>query len=107
MEVALEPDIVAFARNLYQASPAERVSLIRARVPASRIPELAAVMQVSRVSLPGMLNVFGASIRRKTRQGVMLSMEHSERVMGLLRLIGQVTVLVDDSGDSKEFNAAR
>lgn len=107
MEMALEPDIVAFAKGLYHASAAERVSLIRAGVPASRIPELATAMQISRKRLLGMLNLSGASSSRKAHQGRMLSMDHSERVIGLVRLIGQVAVMVDESGGAKEFNAAR
>lgn len=107
MEMVLESDTVSFAKWLHRASPAERVSLIRAGVPASRIQELAAAMHVSQDRLLGMLKLPDASIRRKTRQGVMLSMEQSERVIGLARLIGQVAVMVDDSGDTKDFDAAR
>ncbi|WP_187394865.1 antitoxin Xre/MbcA/ParS toxin-binding domain-containing protein [Zoogloea oleivorans] len=103
----MEPDTVAFAKSLHRASPAERVSLIRAGVSASRIPELAVAMRVSRERLLGMLNLPDASIRRQARQGVMLSMEQSERVIGLARLIGQVAVMVEDSGGPKDFDAAR
>lgn len=103
----MEPDTVAFAKSLYYASPAERISFIRARVPASRVPELAAAMQVSRQRLLSMLNLPGASIRRKARLGALLSREHSERVIGLIRLIGQLAVMVDDSGDPLDFDAAR
>ncbi len=103
----MEPDTVAFAKSLHRASPAERVSLIRAGVPASRIPELAAAMSVSRERLLGMLNLPETSIRRKARQGAMLSTEHSERVIGLVHLIGQVAVMVEDSGDPTDFDAAR
>lgn len=105
--MTLEPYTVAFAKSLHRASPAERVSFIRAGVPASRIPELAAAMQVSQERLLGMLNLPGASIGRKARQGVMLSMEHSERLIGVVRLIGQVAVMVGDSGDPIDFDAAR
>ncbi|MBS0370578.1 MAG: DUF2384 domain-containing protein [Proteobacteria bacterium] len=37
----------------------------------------------------------------------MLSTDQSERVLGLERLIGQVAVMVGDSGDSTGFDAAR
>lgn len=34
-------------------------------------------------------------------------MEHSERVIGLARLIGQVAVMIDNSGDPHDFDVAR
>lgn len=106
-EMALEPDMMALARTLNQASQGERVRLIRNGVAASRILELVEAMHVSRERLLGMLNLPDASVKRKIRQRAMLSQEQSERVLGLLRLIGQVAVMVEHSGDPKEFDAAR
>lgn len=103
----MESDTTTLAKTLYRASPAERVSLIRARVPASRIQELVAAMQVSRESLLRMLNLPGASIRQKARSGAMLSTEQSERLIGLMQLIGQVAFMVVDTGDATDFDAAR
>lgn len=105
--MALEPDTTTFAKTFYRASPAERVSLIRAGVPASRIPELVAAMQVSRESLLRILNLSESSTRQRARLGAMLSMEQSERVIGLMQLIGQIAFMVEDAGDSKDFDAAR
>ncbi len=106
-EMTLEPDITTFAKTLYRASPAERVSLIRAGVPASRLPELVAAMHVSRECLLRILNLPGAATRQKARPGAMLSTEQSELVIGLMQLIGQVAFMVDDTGDSTNFDAAR
>lgn len=106
-EMTLELDMTAFAKNLYRASPAERLRLIRTGVPASRIPELAEAMHLSRECLLGMLKLPGLSARRNARKGSMFSTEQSERVIGLACLIGQVAVMVDNSGDSKDFDAAR
>ncbi|WP_161493356.1 antitoxin Xre/MbcA/ParS toxin-binding domain-containing protein [Zoogloea sp. LCSB751] len=103
----MEPDITTFAKTLYRASPAERVSLIRAGVPASRLPELVAAMHVSRECLLRILNLPGAATRQKARPGAMLSTEQSELVIGLMQLIGQVAFMVDDTGDSTNFDAAR
>lgn len=106
-EMALEPDMMAFARRLNQASQGERERLIRSGVAASHIQDLVETMHVSSERLLSMLNMPGSSVRRKIRQGVMLSPEHSERVLGLVCLIGQVTVMVEDSGSPNEFDAAR
>lgn len=64
-------------------------------------------MHVSSERLLSMLNMPSSSVRRKIRQGLMLSPEHSERVLGLVCLIDQVTVMVEDSGSPNEFDAAR
>ena len=95
------------ATSLYQASPAERVSLIRNGVSASRLSGLAAAMHVSQAGLLIMLNLPGASIRRMIREGMLLSTEQAERVIGLERLIGQVAIMVEGSGDPKGFDAVR
>ncbi|WP_161493246.1 antitoxin Xre/MbcA/ParS toxin-binding domain-containing protein [Zoogloea sp. LCSB751] len=102
----MKPDSMVLAKSLYQASPAERVSLIRNGVPASRIVNLVEAMHVSREHLLGMLNLPSTSIRLKIRQGAMLATEQAERVVGLERLIGQIVIMVEDSGDPKEFDAA-
>ena len=57
MEMNFKPDALAFAKELYCASQAERISLIRARVPASHILELAEAMSLSRKRLLSMLNL--------------------------------------------------
>lgn len=98
---------MAFATSFHLASPAERVSIIRNGVPASCISNLVAAMHVSRRRLLAMLNLPSASIRRRTRQDGLLSTEQSERVIGLVRLIGQVAVMVEGSSDPKNFDAAR
>ncbi|MBS0370864.1 MAG: DUF2384 domain-containing protein [Proteobacteria bacterium] len=103
----MEPDTTTFAKTLYRASPAEHVSLIRAGVPASRLSELVAVMHVSRKCLLRMLNLPGVATRQKARPGATLSPEQSERVIGLMQLIGQVAFMVGDTGGSTNFDAAR
>lgn len=98
---------MALAKSLNQASLGERVRLIRNGVAASHLLGLVEAMHVSRERLLSMLKMPDGSIRRKSRQGAMLSQDQSERVLGLLRLIGQVAVMVERSGDPKEFDAAR
>lgn len=97
----------AFAKSLNQASQGERVRLILSGVAASHIPDLVEAMHVSSERLLSMLNMPSSSVRRKIRQGLMLSPEHSERLLGLVCLIGQVTVMVEDSGSPNKFDAAR
>jgi uncharacterized protein (DUF2384 family) len=46
-----------------------------------------------------------ATVVRKIKNGETLSPEQSERVIGLERLIGQVAVMVAESGDPAGFDA--
>lgn len=102
-----QANLVAFAKSLYLASAAERVGFIRQGVPASRVEELAEAMHVPRERLSGILRLPSSSVRRKIRQDATLSIEQSERVIGLMSLIGQVAVLVEGSGDPQGFDAVR
>lgn len=79
----MEVDMMAFAKSLYRASPAERVGLIRNGVPVSRVEDLVEAMHVSREHLVSILKLPGFSARRNARKGAMLSTEQSERVIGL------------------------
>jgi len=103
----VEAAIVMQAKSLYLASPAERVRLIRKRIPASHLKELADSMHILQGHLLSILNLPSASVRRKSRQGAMLTTEQAERVVGLECLIGQVAVMVEESGDTIGFDAAQ
>ena len=92
--------MVAYAKNLYQASPAEYVGVIRGKVPATHVDQIADVTSVTKERLIRILDLRRATIARKIREGEMLSTDQSERVLGLERLIGQVAVMVGNSGDS-------
>lgn len=97
----------AGAVAFYKASPGERVELIRKGVPAIRIEEIVHDMSVSKEHLYGILALPRATTGRKIREGAMLSTDQAERVLGLERLIGQVAVMVEQSGSPEGFNAAR
>lgn len=105
--VCVGADVTTLAKSLYKASIAERVELIRQGVLAARVNELADALCVTRDHLSDILNLPRTSVRRKIRQGTRLSTVQSERVLGLVRLIGQVAVMVEHSGDPKGFDVAR
>jgi len=100
-------DVLAYAKNLYQASAAEYAGVVRGKVPATHVDLIVDVTAVPKERLVRFLDLRPATIARKIREGEMLSTDQSERVLGLERLIGQVAVMVGDSGDSTGFDAAR
>lgn len=101
-----EATVTKHAQSLYLASPAERIRLIREQVPASRLKDLSDEMHISQEHLLDMLNLPRASVQRKSRQGATLTTEQGERVIGLECLIGQVAIMVEESGNRIRFDAA-
>lgn len=81
--------------------------MILGKVPASHVGLIVDVTSVPKKRVVRILDLRRATIARKIREGEMLSTDQSERVLGLERLIGQVAVMVGDSGASTGFDVAR
>lgn len=97
--------IESFA-NTYLASPIERVEAIRRGLPASVIVQTSKAMNLPREQIYTFLHFPRATVARKIASKAVLSPEMSERLLGLRKLIGQVEVMVRDSGNTEGFNAA-
>ena len=96
---------IATPRAIYAASRSERVQFIRIGVPAAHLDKIAGKMAVPKELLYKTLRLPRSTIDRKLRANDKLSPEHSERVIGLERLIGQLEVMVLESGDGLAFDA--
>jgi len=94
---------------IYHATPHERVKMIRKGVPATCLVDIIREMDISKERLYTTLDLPRSTIDNNIRNKVTLSAAHSERVIGLERLIGQVAVMVEQSGNSRRFrfDAAR
>ncbi|MEF8697941.1 MAG: antitoxin Xre-like helix-turn-helix domain-containing protein [Candidatus Accumulibacter sp. UW20] len=90
----------------YQASRMERVVVIREGLPALALVETGRAMGISNEKLYSILHLPRATATRKISTRSLLSPEASERVLGLYKLIGQVQVMVQESGNPEGFNAA-
>jgi putative toxin-antitoxin system antitoxin component (TIGR02293 family) len=97
----------SFAVRVYEVTDFDRVELIRKGVPATLLTELSSEMEMPRERLYAALRLPRSTVDRKIRDNALLSPEHSERVIGLERLIGQVEALVNQSGDPEGFDASR
>lgn len=95
---------LTFAKALYQESEIERIGLIKNGIPASIIEDIVSEMQISKKRLLSILDFPRETIRRKLRQDAMLSTVQSERVVGLMCLIGQVAVMIDNHDELMDFN---
>jgi putative toxin-antitoxin system antitoxin component (TIGR02293 family) len=93
--------------TLYALAAMERLALVRDGVPAELLGDLAAAMGIAKDKLYAILGVPRATMERKARAGQRLNPDESERIVGLLRLIGQADRIVRESGNPEGFDAAR
>jgi len=101
-----EPSAIDFAR-IYRSAPIERIMMIRQGVPAGAVLQLAKIMGRPKERLFTVLGLPRATIDRQLRASKNLSIEQGERVIGCSKLVGQVQVMVEQSGDPAGFDAAR
>lgn len=92
--------------GLFSLGPVERISVVRAGVPATVLATLADDMQVTRDQLFAWAGIARATANRKVRLSAALSPDESERVLAIARLIGQVEQIVAESGNAAGFSPA-
>lgn len=90
----------------YRANPLDRIAIIRGRVPAIYVVALTQSMHIPKERLYSTLNLARATVDRKIQKRQRLSQEESERILAVVRLIGQVDAMVQESGDPAGFDAA-
>ena len=105
-QAVTEPSATDFAR-IYRSAPIDRIMMIRQGVPARAVLHLAKLMDRPKERLFAMLGLPRTAMDRQLRASKCLSVEQGERVIGLSKLVGQVQVMVDQSGDPVGFDAAR
>lgn len=94
-------------RRLSNLGPLQKVSLAKEGVSPS-IPVLVArSMGISRAKLYKTLGLAPATMNRYLRQKKALNQDDSERILGLLSLVGQADRLVRESGEPAGFDAGK
>jgi len=91
--------------TVYRATPLERIDMIRRGIRASEAKRLFAELPIGQGAGFKALNLSTATVNKKARHGEKLSPEESERVVGFAKLVGQLEVMIQDSGDPAHFNA--
>jgi len=97
--------ILSFA-DIYSAQPSDRIKIIRNGVPANYVVYISKSMGITRESLFNALGLPRSTIERKVTNNQALPPEQGERVIGMAKLVGQVQVMVEQSGESSGFDAA-
>lgn len=102
----LETGEITFS-EVYRMHPMERIGMIRLGLEPSALAEIAQAMDRSRESVARLMGLSLSTVERKQKNRERLSSEQSERLMGTLKLIGQVQAMVEQSGDPEGFDAAQ
>lgn len=93
--------------SLYRDGVEDYIQKIRDGVPASFVEYLSAEMALTKEFLYRTLRLSSSTVERKIMNSEDLSTDHTERVLGFARLIGQVQVMADAFGPPKGFDARR
>ena len=93
---------------LYHANPIERIEMARRGLPTFFLRKTADILHTSQDRLNQKLNIPRSTIARKESEDKPLSQAQSERLIGVMMLIGQVEAIMADAGDeSVEFDAGK
>ncbi len=95
------------AKHLYDLCLTDRVNVVKEGVPAEYVEALATSMAISKEKFYRTIGVARPTVDRKIREGMQLSQDESERVLGIARLIGQAQSMVELSGGPQNFDAAK
>ena len=93
--------------SLYPFDAIERIEMVKEGVPASLLVLISEDMAISKDKLYTTIGLARATVNRKLREQQVLNQDESERVLGIARLVGQVSTLVKESGNPEGFNAAK
>lgn len=99
--------VVSPYAEVYLAAPVKRVELIRKGVLVVDLRQTIEKMGLTSEQTFQMLNFPRSTIGRKMAANKTLTTEQSERFIGLQRLIGQVELMVQQSGATTGFDAAK
>lgn len=91
--------------SAYRAEPMERVRIVKQGIAANQVAALSRRMSLPQDRLYQVLGLVRATVNRKVREGRSLSPDESSRVLGMASLLGQVQVMVEQSGDPTDFDA--
>ena len=91
---------------LFRASPEERIRMIKEGVPAAEAKRILFDLSISQSAAFEALRLSAATVNKKAARAEALSTSEGERVLGVAKLVGQLQVMVEESGDPEEFDAA-
>lgn len=92
---------------LYAMQPVDRADLIKERAPSAMVPIFSKEMDITKDRFVQIMGFSRSTMTRKIASKADLSVDESERLVGLAKLIGQVKTMVKESGNPDGFNPAK
>ncbi|UJJ60604.1 antitoxin Xre-like helix-turn-helix domain-containing protein [Rhodanobacter denitrificans] len=92
-------------RAIFESSLDERVCIAKAGLMPLTVKTLSSDMKMDQNKVALILGVPRATLNRKLKARQRLDVPVSERVLGLVRLVGQVKKMVEESGNPEGFDA--
>jgi len=93
-----------FYVRIYHASSPERIAIIRRGLPASEAKRLFSEVPIGQGVAFEALGLSAATVNKKSKQGEALAPDETERVLGFAALVGQLEMMVHESGDADGFD---
>lgn len=91
--------------EIWRATPQVRHHLIKAGYPARDAKRLFQGLQINQADVLKALNLSVATVNKKAKADQTLTVDESERVIGVAKLVGQLEAMVEESGDPEGFDA--
>lgn len=92
--------------GVFRASPLERIDMIKHGLRATEAKRILGDLAMGQGVALKALNLSPATINKKAKQDQNLSADESERVLGVVKLVGQLEAMVQESGNPEGFDAA-
>ncbi len=90
-------------RALYLSSSEDRIKIIRAGVGATETKAFAVDLGIPQDRFFRMFGIAEAAVTRKASKQQALSIEDSEKIVGMAKLLGQVQTILEQSGDPERM----
>ncbi|MGH8760686.1 MAG: antitoxin Xre-like helix-turn-helix domain-containing protein [Burkholderiales bacterium] len=92
---------------LYVMPPIDRAVLVKKGAPSNMVGVISKEMDMSKDRFVRIMGLSRATVTRKMANKADLSVDESERLVGLAKLIGQVETIVKQSGNPVGFKPAK
>jgi putative toxin-antitoxin system antitoxin component (TIGR02293 family) len=95
------------ALDLFKASPTERINTIKRGVHAALAVQVSDDLGIPKTRFSEILGLPLSTVNRKVQKRGLLSTEHGERLLGMVKLIGQVTSMTLGAEKGTGFDAEK
>lgn len=93
--------------HVFRMTTIEMIEQCRLGRPADQVFEMADRMGLTRNLVIDILKMSRTSIARRAETGESLKIDETERLLGLIALVGQVEVMIEESSNVKDFDCAK